>query len=126
MRFKPSQGLDGNYISTNASYHGPEGGEATKTQRDPSKFNYMTNMIGSDYWEWRMRAGDYLYQIGSRLHRSDDMWTRCLVGYGGFCFMMLAHAPLWKLHFFATACMTAARIRDKGAEPTIDEVYVLD
>ena len=40
--------------------------------------------------------------------------------------MMLAHAPLWKLHFFATACVTAARIRDKGAEPTIDEVYVLD
>ena len=27
MRFKPSQGLDGNYISTNAPYHGPDGAE---------------------------------------------------------------------------------------------------
>lgn len=27
MRFKPSQGLDGNYIMTNAPYHGPDGAE---------------------------------------------------------------------------------------------------
>lgn len=98
----------------------------TKTERDPSKATYVTNMINTDYWEWRMRAGDYLYQIGSRLHRSNDMWTRCLIGYAGFAFMMLPHAPLWKIHFAATCLVTAARIRDKGAEPTIDEVHVLD
>jgi hypothetical protein len=83
-------------------------------------------MISSDYWEWRMRAGDYLYQIGSRIHRSNDMWTRSLVAYAGFSFLMFSHAPLWKIHFFATTLITAARIRDKGAEPTVDEVYVLD
>ena len=98
----------------------------TKTERDPTKANYVTNMINTDYWEWRMRAGDYLYQIGSRLHRSNDMWTRCLIGYAGFAFMMCSHAPLWKIHFVATTLITAARIRDKGAEPTVDEVHVLD
>lgn len=83
-------------------------------------------MINTDYWEWRMRAGDMLYQIGSRVHRSNDMWTRSLVAYAGFSFMMFAHAPLWKIHFIATSLITAARIRDKGAEPSVDEVYVLD
>jgi len=39
---------------------------------------------------------------------------------------MFAQAPIWKLHFFASAMITAARIRDKGVEPTIDEVWVLD
>lgn len=28
MRFKPSQGLDGNYVATNAPYHGPNGTES--------------------------------------------------------------------------------------------------
>ena len=27
MRFKPSDGRDGNYIATNAPYHGPDGAE---------------------------------------------------------------------------------------------------
>ena len=27
MRFKPSQGIDGNYIMTDAPYHGPDGAE---------------------------------------------------------------------------------------------------
>ena len=40
--------------------------------------------------------------------------------------MMFSQAPVWKLHFAFTALATAARIRDKGAEPTIDEVSVLD
>jgi hypothetical protein len=30
------------------------------------------------------------------------------------------------MHFAFFALVTAARIRDKGAEPTIDEVWVLD
>ena len=100
--------------------------QQTKTERDPTKYKYVTNMINTDYWEWRMRAGDYLYQISSRLHRSNDMWTKTLMAYTGFSFMMLSHAPLWKIHFFAAACMTASRIRDRGAEPTVDEVFVLD
>ena len=98
----------------------------SKTERNPSKFNYVTNMINTDYWEWRMRAGDYLYQIGSRLHRSNDMWTRCLVAWGGASFMMFAHAPIWKFHLLCAVGITATRIRDRGQEPTVDEVYVLD
>ena len=83
-------------------------------------------MINTDYWEWRMRAGDYLYQIGSRLHRSNDLWTKSLIGYAGFSFMMLSHGMMWKVHFLAASMLAASRIRDKGAEPTIDEVHVLD
>ena len=73
-----------------------------------------------------MRAGDYLYQISSNLGRSNDGWTRSLIGYTGFCFMMLSQGALWKLHFAFFSLFTAARIRDKGAEPTMDEVAVLD
>jgi len=73
-----------------------------------------------------MRAADYLYQIGSRLHRSNDAWTKVLLGWTSFSFMMMAQAPIWKIHFAFTALATAARIRDRGAEPTIDEVNVLD
>ena len=54
------------------------------------------------------------------------MWTRSLVAYAGFFFIMFSHAPLWKFHFIATTLITATRIRDKGAEPTVDEFYVLD
>ena len=31
MRFKPSSGLDGVYVATNAPYHGPEGSEPVST-----------------------------------------------------------------------------------------------
>jgi len=77
-------------------------------------------------WEWRMRAADYVYQIYSRLHRSNDGWTRSLIGYTSFCFLMFNQALIWKMHFVFFALATASRIRDKGAEPTIDEVHVLD
>jgi hypothetical protein len=73
-----------------------------------------------------MRAADYLYQIFARLHRSNDGWTRSLIGYTSFCFLMFNQALLWKFHFFFFLMATLARIRDKGAEPTIDEVWVLD
>lgn len=73
-----------------------------------------------------MRAGDYLYQIGSRLHRSNDAWTRCLVGYTCFSLMMMPQALLWKIHFAFFSMATASRIRDRGAEPTIDEINVFD
>jgi hypothetical protein len=73
-----------------------------------------------------MRAADYLYQIYSRLHRSNDGWTRALVGYTGFTFLMLNQALIWKIHFFFFITATMARIRDKGAEPSMDEVWVLD
>ena len=33
MRFTPSQGLDGNYIGTNAPYHGPDGAAAVSTHQ---------------------------------------------------------------------------------------------
>lgn len=87
---------------------------------------YSNDVMKNDYWEWRMRAGDYLYQIANNLKRVNDGWTRTLVGYTGFCFMMLAQGPFFKLHFAVCALLTAARIRDKGAEPHMDEVWVLD
>ena len=31
MRFKPSQGLDGNYIANAAPYHGPNGAESVSS-----------------------------------------------------------------------------------------------
>ena len=74
----------------------------------------------------RQRAGDYLYQIGTRLHRSNDGWTRTLLAYNAFCFYMMPYAWIWKIHFAFTGLCVATRIRDKGAEPTVDEVYVLD
>jgi len=40
--------------------------------------------------------------------------------------MMLSQGALFKLHFAFFTLFTAARIRDKGAEPTMDEVWVLD
>ena len=73
-----------------------------------------------------MRASDYLYQIWSRLHRSNDGWTRSLIGYTAFAFLMTPHALIWKIHFAFFSLATITRIRDKGAEPTIDEIYILD
>ena len=39
---------------------------------------------------------------------------------------MFNQALLWKIHFAFFGMATLARIRDKGAEPTVDEVYILD
>merc|ERR1719329_1128052 len=33
---------------------------------------------------------------------------------------------IWKIHFAFFTMATLARIRDKGAEPTVDEIYILD
>lgn len=126
LRFTPSQGLDHLYFQNTANIHGPHGADPTKTDRNPENFQYSHNLFRNDYFEWRMRAADYLYQISSRLHRSNDAWSRCLAAWSGFTFMMFAQAPIWKIHFAASTMMLAARIRDKGAEPTIDEVAVLD
>ena len=60
------------------------------------------------------------------MHRSNDGWTRCLVAYTGFTFMMIPQALLWKIHFGFFTMATLARIRDKGAEPTVDEILILD
>lgn len=76
--------------------------------------------------EWTMRLGDYVWQTGTRLHRSNDGWTRCLLAYTGFCFMMMPQAMIWKIHFAFFTMATLARIRDKGAEPTVDEIHILD
>jgi len=73
-----------------------------------------------------MRASDYLYQIGCRLHRSNDGWTRSLFGYTAFAFLMTPQALVWKIHFIAGSLCLASRIRDKGAEPTVDEINLLD
>lgn len=126
MRFKPSQGLDSVYFHNSAQVHGSQGFEPHQTDRNPNNFQFSNNIFRNDYFEWRMRAADYLYQISARLHRSNDGWTRTLAAWSGFSFMMFSQAPLWKIHFAASSLMLAARIRDKGAEPTIDEVWVWD
>ena len=73
-----------------------------------------------------MRAADYFYQIAGRLHRSNDGWTRTLTGYTAFSFLMASQALIWKIHFVAGSMALLARIRDKGAEPTVDEIAILD
>jgi len=126
MRFRPSQGNDNVYYHWWANFHAADPENGHKTVRDPSKFKYSNNIFKNDYWEWRMRAADYLYQISQRLHRSNDGWTRTLVAWTSFSFMMANQALFWKVHLAFFGLTTAARIRDKGAEPTIDEVWVLD
>lgn len=126
LRFSPSQGIDNMYVQYNSPLQTPNGAEPHKTQRDPNAFNFSNNIFRNDYMEWRMRAADYLYQISSRMHRSNDGWTRTLVAWSAFSWMMFAQAPIWKIHFLASTMILAARIRDKGAEPTIDEVALLD
>ena len=125
LRHKPSQGNDHLYYHSFAVLHGPND-EPIKTNRDPSKFEYSNNIFRNDYLEWRLRASDYIYQIGTRLHRSNDAWTRCLAAWVGFSFMMFSHAPIWKIHLIGSTITLYTRIRDKGAEPHIDEVWFLD
>ena len=126
QRFTTSQGIDHNYVHNVAPFHAAEGCAPSKTNRDPSKFKFSDNLWKNDYWEWRMRVGDYIYQIFNRLHRSNDGWTRTLIGWTGFSFLMFNQAFIWKFHLFFFSLTTLARIRDKGAEPTMDEVWVLD
>jgi len=73
-----------------------------------------------------MRFADYMYQTWCRLHRSNDGWTRLLLSYTTFSFLMTSQAFIWKLHFLAGTTFLLARIRDKGAEPTVDEIHILD
>lgn len=125
-RFERSQSIDGNYVDFQATIRGAHGFEPRQTERDPSKFAFSNNIFKNDYWEWRMRAGDYLYQIAGRMHRSNDGWTRTLAAYSTFSFLMASQALIWKIHFAAGTMALLARIRDKGAEPTVDEIHILD
>ena len=126
QRFLPSQGNDGNFFEINTQFRHADGFEPKQTMRDPSKFKYSDNFMKSDYWEWRMRGADYFYQIGTRLHRSNDAWTRVMIAWTSFAFLMTPHAFIWKFHVVAGSMVIAARIRDKGAEPTVDEIHILD
>jgi len=125
-RFESSTSLDNNYVDFQAYIRGASGFEPKQTNRDPNAFEYSNNIFKNDYWEWKMRLSDYLYQITSRIGRSNDGWTRCLVGWTAFSFMMIPQALIWKIHFGFFSMCTLSRIRDKGAEPTIDEILVLD
>jgi hypothetical protein len=125
-RFEPSQGNDGNFFEHNSTIRGADGFEPRQTQRNPNKFSFSNNIFKGDYWEWRMRGADYLYQIGTRLHRSNDGWTRTLFAWTSFSFLMASQALVWKIHFVCGSLVLLARIRDKGAEPTVDEINVLD
>jgi hypothetical protein len=87
-RFTPSQGADGQYVHQEGNIYPAAGFTAFKTERNPNKFAYSSNILKGDYMEWRTRAADYLFQIGCRIHRSNDGWTRLLTGYTGLCFMM--------------------------------------
>jgi hypothetical protein len=39
---------------------------------------------------------------------------------------LLSQALIWKIHFAFFSLATLARIRDKGAEPSVDEIWLLD
>lgn len=126
-RFEPSRGADGNFFDDNqAIFRGPNGFEPKQTERNPSKFSYSSDPFMNMHNEWTMRLGDYLWQTGCRLHRSNDGWTRCLLTYCGFSFLMMPQALIWKIHFAFFTMATLARIRDKGAEPSVDEIYIFD
>jgi len=125
QRFKPSHGRDNVYYAHQSNIN-PNLNEPNQTQRDPTKFEYSHNLFRNDYWEWRMRAADYLYTVGSNLHRSNDGWSRTLAAYSGFTFMMCSQALIWKIHCAVSTLALLTRIRDKGVEPTVDEVNVLD
>ena len=126
LRFRPSQGNDGNSIPYEAKFLGANGNDQTRTNRDPTKFKYSANLFNLDYFEWRSRGADYVYQIFKRLHRNNDAWTKCLLAYTGFSFMMMNQALIWKIHFFFFSLFTVTRIRDRGFEPTLDEVWLFD
>jgi len=125
LRHKPSSGNDHTYYHTYATFHSAND-EPKQTNRDPTKFKWSNNIFRNDYLEYRFRCADYLYQIGSRLHRSNDMWTRALVGWWGVSFMMFSQALIWKIHLLSATIATYTRIRDKGMEPHMDEVWFLD
>ena len=40
--------------------------------------------------------------------------------------MMMPQALIWKFHFVMFSMATITRIRDKGMEPTVDEIALLD
>ena len=79
--------MDNNYVHYYGFFYGHEGPEATRTSRKPDH-KFTNNLFRLEYWEWRIRATDYMYQIYRRLHRSNDGWTRCLIGYTAFSFLM--------------------------------------
>jgi len=107
-------------------FHPPGGAEKSRTDRNPNNFKFSNNLFAIEAAEWKNRAADYVYQIFSRLHRSNDGWTRTLVAYSTFCFLMAHQALFWKVHLICFGLFTATRIRDRGAEPTVDEVHILD
>lgn len=39
---------------------------------------------------------------------------------------MMPYAFIWKVHFAFSSVVTYTRIRDKGMEPTVDEINILD
>lgn len=92
--------MDNNYVHYAGKFHGPDGFEATRTNRNPNKFKFTNNLFNLDAKEWSNRAHDYTYQIFKRLHRSNDGWTRTLVAYTTFCFLMAHQALFWKMHLF--------------------------
>jgi hypothetical protein len=126
LRFRPSQGIDNNYVPFAGKWYAPGGADKTRTDRNPNNFKFSNNLFSIEADEYRNRASDYVYQIYKRLHRSNDGWTRTLIAYSSFCFMMAHQALFWKVHLFCFGLFTATRIRDRAAEPTIDEVQVLD
>jgi hypothetical protein len=125
MRFKPSNGLDNVYFHSIQKVWAPHA-EPTRTNKDPNAYATTHNIFNNQYMEYRMRAADYLYQTYAKLHRSNDWWTKTLIGWTAFSGYMFTHALVWKVHFAFFGLTLAARIRDRGAEPSIDEVWVLD
>lgn len=126
MRFRSSQGVDNDYVNFTGKWYAPGGADKTRTDRNPNNHKFTNNLFSIDADEYKNRASDYIYQMYSRLHRSNDGWTRTLIGYSTFCFLMAHQALFWKVHLFCFGIFTVARIRDRGAEPKVDEVQILD
>lgn len=55
---------------------GPNGGEATQTDRNPNNFMYKTNLWNQTAHEARHIYGDVIYQIIRRRHRLGDKFMK--------------------------------------------------
>lgn len=126
QRFSPSTGIDQNYYHYYARFHGSTGKVEHKTEKDPTKFNYTNNLFSLDMQEWRSRGGDYFYQMFKGIKRSNDGYTRALVGYTSICYIMAQQALFWKFHLVMFSLFSFTRIRDRAVEPIIDEIFILD
>lgn len=69
---------------------GPNGAEATQTDRNPNNFTYKTNLFSSTLTEARHIYGDVIYQIIKRRHRLGDKFQKYVLPTSTVAFYLLS------------------------------------